>query len=619
LFDHIYVINLEKRRDRAILIDYKLKQRNIEYELFYAVDGMSPKYDKICQHILNKNNFIKSRGAIGLLLTYKKLLKDAIKNNYRKFLILEDDINFHHEFLLDFKNDSDVIYLGANQYRYDAEQILQIDSHLGYYYVSQENWHFTYGTYAIGMTLEFARILQASIDIKTVEYPIDLHIFWQLKKNNKIGKVIFPFLILPDVSDSDTQDKRDLEEFCRERKYNMSDYEIINIADFNLFKDKLDEFKISLRQLFYPYRHQERISYSVFPEILQDYLPCLKNFFRTDDFPWIDLLKMIEEFTPFVFVIPSYNNIDNYHINLTSIVQQYYPPSLYRIIYLDDCSDDGTSEAVLQFKNDHNLNNLLYYRQKERTRQGLARFQAYHMVFPDEFVLMLDGDDWLFNESVLESLDFHIVSHHLRATYGSYYIYSDPEQPKEFDKTYGSHLLCDRQFSFDDMKKKGYRHCDWISGHLRGAYGKLWQNIAVVDLLDHEGRFPRIASDLMEMVPVLEQSGDHHRNICQPTVIYNKVNSMKYATSYYNYGQLSENDEYRQKMQEKVKDRQIYETVSEIVLEIVKKESDVERWLRITGAIFVNDIPEIYNRVHPESDFVIYVKDGQLYLSNLKN
>ena len=40
-----------------------------------------------------------------------------------------------------------------------------------------------------------------------------------------MGKVIYPFLIMPDVTDSDTQSIRDQEEFNKIRLYRTEDYD----------------------------------------------------------------------------------------------------------------------------------------------------------------------------------------------------------------------------------------------------------------------------------------------------------------------------------------------------------------------------------------------------------
>src|SRR5579862_6844435 len=49
----------------------------------------------------------------------------------------------------------------------------------------------------------------------------------------------------------------------------------------------------------------------------------------------------------FVVVIASYNNKDWYQANLDSVFSQNY--SHYRVIYIDDCSPDGTAKFVEEY------------------------------------------------------------------------------------------------------------------------------------------------------------------------------------------------------------------------------------------------------------------------------
>ena len=102
IFDHIYLINLRRRSDRLKIMEHKLNKKRIIYEIFHGIDGYESKYDSIYDKImvkkeLNPSSFwIKSRGAIGIIMTYQKLLIDAQSKNYKNILIIEDDINFHN-------------------------------------------------------------------------------------------------------------------------------------------------------------------------------------------------------------------------------------------------------------------------------------------------------------------------------------------------------------------------------------------------------------------------------------------------------------------------------------------------------------------------------------------
>ena len=52
---------------------------------------------------------------------------------------------------------------------------------------------------------------------------------------------------------------------------------------------------------------------------------------------------------PFVVVIASYNNIKWYKKNLDALMMQDKNYSNWRAIYVDDCSTDGTGDAVERY------------------------------------------------------------------------------------------------------------------------------------------------------------------------------------------------------------------------------------------------------------------------------
>ena len=110
-FDHIYLINLDRRTDRYADCLTEFEKLGITVERVSAIDG-SP----IFKHGLNVN-----AGNYGLLLTQKKILQDAIDNNYKNFLMLEDDVIFIDGTTDYFFNkiealpeDWDFLYLGGN-------------------------------------------------------------------------------------------------------------------------------------------------------------------------------------------------------------------------------------------------------------------------------------------------------------------------------------------------------------------------------------------------------------------------------------------------------------------------------------------------------------------------
>ena len=46
----------------------------------------------------------------------------------------------------------------------------------------------------------------------------------------------------------------------------------------------------------------------------------------------------------FIYIVPSYNNKDWYKLNINSMISQKH--TNWHMIYIDDCSDDGTFDLV---------------------------------------------------------------------------------------------------------------------------------------------------------------------------------------------------------------------------------------------------------------------------------
>lgn len=110
-FDHIYYINLDKRKDRQQSISHQLQTHNISAERVSGVDTVDHH-----RHMINK-------GQLGCLLSHKYIIERAIAASQQKILILEDDTIFKSNFDFLFSRfvdnlpyDWDMLYLCGNHY-----------------------------------------------------------------------------------------------------------------------------------------------------------------------------------------------------------------------------------------------------------------------------------------------------------------------------------------------------------------------------------------------------------------------------------------------------------------------------------------------------------------------
>lgn len=130
-FDNIFVINLERRKDRREKIKYKLSMFGINFEFFTAIDG------QLLEYFVNLNILARrTSGYIGCLLSHLHVIKTALERGYKRILILEDDIVIHRHINQEFdkimnemdwegKSNWDLLYLGGAHFtdKYKVNEI----------------------------------------------------------------------------------------------------------------------------------------------------------------------------------------------------------------------------------------------------------------------------------------------------------------------------------------------------------------------------------------------------------------------------------------------------------------------------------------------------------------
>ncbi len=229
-FDHVYVVNLERSPRERIRIAKHLKQYGVNYELWRATDGYKDEPLNIYneykardlgtlkrfkefneKEILRGKGYIESAGAIGYICTYLSILKDALKNGYDKFLILEDDVILSRTFETDFKDFTSnissnwkVLQLGASQYGWNSFNEHDAKNS-GHYFPRRLD---TCGSFAIALRGEIiAELIEAE---SAFEAPFD-HLPLGEIYERYLGECFVPYpnIVMPDVTDSAIRGGRD--------------------------------------------------------------------------------------------------------------------------------------------------------------------------------------------------------------------------------------------------------------------------------------------------------------------------------------------------------------------------------------------------------------------------
>lgn len=209
---------------------------------------------------------------------------------------------------------------------------------------------------------------------------------------------------------------------------------------------------------------------------------------------------------PFVILICSYNNKPWYRFNLHSVFKQRY--SNYRVIYIDDCSTDGTGSAVKRFikarKQEHRVT---YIHNEERCGACANTYKGVWLCDPHEIVIILDGDDWFDGPDVLQNLNYHYQDPNIWMTYGQYRYWPSQRLPQDLDRI---------PLSFENFDRTIVR---WRVHYPRTFYAKLFHMIKEDDL-KYDGTFLPIACDVGYMLPLFEMCGAEHSKYINKVLVY---------------------------------------------------------------------------------------------------
>ncbi len=130
-FDHVYVLNLDRNKDRMKRMEKRLASVGIKAHRWSAVDGNKLKQEfknyqlfplNMYEEMVLGRKAIVSTGAMGCLYSYIEIIKDAKDKGYKRILCLEDDAIFHKKFKYrwsqyskELPEDWKLLYLGASQ------------------------------------------------------------------------------------------------------------------------------------------------------------------------------------------------------------------------------------------------------------------------------------------------------------------------------------------------------------------------------------------------------------------------------------------------------------------------------------------------------------------------
>ncbi len=213
---------------------------------------------------------------------------------------------------------------------------------------------------------------------------------------------------------------------------------------------------------------------------------------------------------PIVAVITSFNNAKWVYKNLDSIFEQDYKN--YRVIYLDDCSTDGTGDLVEQYIQEKNVGDkFTLICNKQRSIKMLNLYTIYHSLDDWNISAQIDGDDWLTDKNVFKEINKAYNK-------GNWLAYT------QFDLTTGekgSNALPPSWVSKKGLFRQ-YQPMWFMYSHLKTFYAWLFKHIKLQDLIDDKtGMFPPVCDDVLVMFPMLEMARDKFSFINRSCYMWN--------------------------------------------------------------------------------------------------
>ena len=242
--DHIYVINLETNILRKNYMTRLMEKYHINVEMITVPILNEYQYERI------RNQSI-SLGEAGCYLSHMYCLNDAIKNNYNRIIIFEDDIILHKNFHNLFENilqnnEYDILMLGANDFHFSKTNCKSISNNL---YKPDSKTTFLLGTHAIMYSKNGINEMFSLRLSKPTFMDNNLISLLTIFKNTFY--IVYPNLVVSDLSTSNIHHNfwitNELKENyfyknCFNSQFNFNDYNFIYLKPLE-FYNQIDFIK----------------------------------------------------------------------------------------------------------------------------------------------------------------------------------------------------------------------------------------------------------------------------------------------------------------------------------------------------------------------------------------
>ena len=220
-FDNIYCLNLDRRKDRWVAVDQMFKKNGIDVERFSAIDGNQISDLEFSDTGLNEDEcsnkgLIENKNSLACLLSHLEIIKDAKEKGYGRILIFEDDVIFSKSFKSDISNIESfnwkLLYLGASQFNWDGIEVVNN------YYKCRN----TLGTFAYAVDSSIYDYIIEELSKR--ESSIDNILTKVQRKHKKNSFVVYPNIVISDVSNSDIRSSKDEDDYAKVVRWDLNQF-----------------------------------------------------------------------------------------------------------------------------------------------------------------------------------------------------------------------------------------------------------------------------------------------------------------------------------------------------------------------------------------------------------
>lgn len=239
----------------------------------------------------------------------------------------------------------------------------------------------------------------------------------------------------------------------------------------------------------------------------------------------------------YLFIVPVFESEQWIDKTIESIKNQNFKS--WRCFIGDDKSSDKTGSRIKEaIRGDKRF----VFRENTQKKYALKNINdLIEDANPEdeEVIVILDGDDWLTNEYVLDTLNKYYADGSL-VTYGSFIEYPTGRIGQE-----------STEYPTDVIENNTFRSDLWRASHLKTLKYKVWKKIQKEDFLNTRGEYFQSSYDQAIMLPALEMCGEKSAYVKEVLYVYNignpnAVNKISQTKQHNNMLEIRSKEKYAQ-------------------------------------------------------------------------